>query len=124
MARNHTIRLLFFGTLFLASLFSLLIFALPFGLNPAPQPEEQPNINGEGGVVTEEGKEQGVDLGTVLSVVTAVISGLGFVFTTFFAYREDRRAATLHKLALANAQKELAQKELEIEELRRRLQKG
>lgn len=120
MSRNHTIRMLFFGTLFLASLFSLLIFVLPKGLNQATEPNDGPNINGEGGTVIEQ--EAGVDLGTVLSVITAVISGLGFVFTTFFAYREDRRAAALHQIQLVSAQKELARKDLEIEELRRKLQ--
>ena len=54
--------------------------------------------------------------------ITAVISGLGFIFTTFFAYREDRRAAALHQIQLVNAQKEVARKDLEIEELRRKLQ--
>ncbi|MCA9920051.1 MAG: hypothetical protein KC423_17435 [Anaerolineales bacterium] len=120
MSRNYTIRMLFFGTLFLASLFSLLIFVLPKGLNQATEPGDGSNINGEGGAVIEE--EPGVDLGTVLSVITAVISGLGFVFTTFFAYREDRRAAALHQIQLVNAQKEVARKDLEIEELRRKLQ--
>ncbi|MCA9994395.1 MAG: hypothetical protein KDE56_01530 [Anaerolineales bacterium] len=120
MSRNHTVRMFFFGTLFLVSLFSLLIFVLPKGLGQATAPGDKPNISGEGETVVEE--ERGFDLGTVLSVITAVISGLGFVFTTFFAYREDRRAAALHQIQLANAQKELARKDLEIEELRRRLQ--
>ena len=122
MFGKHTIRLFLFGTLFLASLFSLLYYALPRGLDPtAPT-----SINGLQG--TDDGddqiKEGEVDYGTVISVVTAVITGLGFIFTTFFAFREDRRASELHQLEIETAKRELAQKELEIEELRQRLRRG
>ncbi|MEM7112639.1 MAG: hypothetical protein AAF614_09400 [Chloroflexota bacterium] len=123
MFGKHTIRLFLFGTLFLASLFSLLYYALPRGLDPTA---ETP-LNGIQGLDDEDRqpiKEGEVDYGTVISVITAVITGLGFIFTTFFAFREDRRATELHRLEIENAKRELAQKELEIEELRQRLRRG
>ena len=126
MSRKHTIRLFLFGTLFLASLFSLLYYALPRGLDPTAETPNQGilSTSGEDGGGRVPIKEGVVDYGTVISVATAVITGLGFVFTTFFAFREDRRASELHALEIANAKRELAQKELEIEELRQRLRQG
>lgn len=120
MSRAYTVRMLFFGTLLLTSLLALLVFVLPKGMGGAAGlGSNEPTSSQEGFLVDAKGE---VDWGAVLSVGTAVISGLGFMFTTYFSYREDRRAAALHHLQLINVQKELARKELEIEDLRRRLQ--
>lgn len=54
-----------------------------------------------------------------LSVFTAVIAAAGFVGTTFFALRTDRRQTELHDLQVANLQAEIERQKLEIEHLRR-----
>ena len=54
-----------------------------------------------------------------LSVFTAVIAAAGFVGTTFFAMRSDRRQTELHDLQVANLRTEIERQQLEIERLRR-----
>jgi hypothetical protein len=54
-----------------------------------------------------------------LSVFTAVIAAAGFVGTTFFALRTDRRQTELHDLQVANLRTEIQRQQLEIERLRR-----
>lgn len=125
MFRTHTARLLFFGTLFLLSLFSLLYYALPRGLDPTAERPIQGVLGGSDGVSIDKTIQEGqVDYGTVISVVTAVLSGLGFLFSSFFAYREDVRAAEKHRLEMEKLRGELVQKGLQIEELQRRLRQG
>ena len=123
MFRTHTLRLLFFGVLFIVSLFSLLYFALPRGLNPTVATPNQGILGGDGSGAQVPMREGEVDYGTVISVITAVISGLGFLFTTFFAYREDQRAEQIHRLEIEKLKGELVRKGLEIEELKRRLRR-
>ena len=54
-----------------------------------------------------------------LSVFTAVVAAAGFVGTTFFALRSDRRQTELHDLQIANLRTEIERQRLEIERLRR-----
>ena len=56
---------------------------------------------------------------TVLAVVTAIASGGGFIVTTIFALRNDRRESTLYQLQIENLQKEIEHKDLEIKRMRR-----
>ena len=55
----------------------------------------------------------------VLAVVTAVASGGGFIVTTIFALRNDRRESALYLLQIKNLKKEIEHKDLEIERMKR-----
>ncbi|HEX6384701.1 MAG TPA: hypothetical protein VF177_08535, partial [Anaerolineae bacterium] len=67
------------------------------------------------------GESAASSLPIILSVVTAIVSAGGFIFSTIFAFRQDRRAAQLHSLEIKRLNRELRQKELEIERLSRQL---
>ena len=54
----------------------------------------------------------------MLAIVTAVASGGGFIATTYFAIREDRRDVALHDLQIESLKREIAHKDLEIARLR------
>jgi hypothetical protein len=72
-------------------------------------------------VAPEEGAETiatGFNWGIALAVITAVASGGGFIATTYFAIREDRRDAAIHQLQIASLKKEIEHKDLEIARLR------
>ena len=117
MSMRYAKFLIFWGVVFVISLF--FIFT-GFGNNFSGFPEssiglDKPPVNPEG----EEGQEEEPNWNIILGVVTAVISGAGFMATTIFALREDRRDTALYDLQIKNLQKEIEQKNLEIEKLRR-----
>ena len=64
-------------------------------------------------------EEETLGLGMILALVTAVASGGGFIVTTTFAIRDDRRQTAIHHLRLASLKKEIEHKDLQIERLRR-----
>ncbi len=66
------------------------------------------------------GQQQGesFNLGMVLAVITTVASGAGFVATTYFAIRDDRRQTEVHQLQIQSLKKEIEHKDLEITRLR------
>lgn len=63
--------------------------------------------------------ENGQNLSIVLGVVSALISASGFIVTTYFALREDRRDNTMHNLQIKKLQREIEEKELELDRLRK-----
>lgn len=126
MAGKVRTLLLFWAVLLLVSLLILIVglrqasHALSIGVPPLTLPM-QPEDAGEGTP-----PDGGTDSGEAnapwmlgLSVVTAVVSAAGFVATTFFALRTDRRETALHELQLANLRAEIERQALEIERLRR-----
>lgn len=120
MPGKHGKLLLLWGALFA---FSLLFLLLNVGLLRRTEgilvfpPLDQPS--GEPG--EEEPPPEGAyrAWSIVLGVVAAVTSAGGFIATTFFALREDRRESALHELQLEKLKREIEQKDLEIAELRR-----
>lgn len=117
MSGKYAKLIIFWGVLFVLSL--LFIFT---GLGASLQSGmegsdgfDKPNVDPEGG---DKPEEAGFNLGMVLAVVTAVASGGGFVVTTYFAVREDRREADLHQLQIESLKREIAHKDLEIARLR------
>jgi len=122
MSGKYAKQLIFWGVLFVLSLY--LIFT---GLGPSNQNEigelenlDKPTVNpedpGSPWVV-------GFNWGMALAVLTAVASGGGFVATTFFALREDRRDAALHELQVETLKREITHKDLEIARLKREREK-
>ena len=113
MSRKYLKNLIFFGALFALSV--LLLF-LTFYFNEElifPRFGAPPGRPGESATDS---------LPVILSLITAAVSAGGFLFSTVFAYREDRRATQLHSLEVERLKRELRQKELEIERLSRQLQ--
>jgi hypothetical protein len=78
--------------------------------------------NSAGDPLTEPGEQQ-LGLSMTLALVTAVASGGGFIFTTIFAIRDDRRQTAIHQLRMASLQKEIEHKDLQIDRLRRERKK-
>jgi hypothetical protein len=58
-------------------------------------------------------------LNLVLGVITALTSAGGFIVTTLFALREDRRDAAMHKFQIERLKREIEQKDLELDQMRR-----
>jgi len=117
MSGKYSKLLIFWGVLFVLSL--LFIFT---GLGPSFQSAaessngfDKPTVGPDEGEVPE---ETAFNWGMVLAVVTAVASGGGFIATTYFAIREDRRDAAIHQLQIESLQKEIEHKDLEIARLR------
>ncbi len=54
----------------------------------------------------------------VLSAATALAAAGGFLVTTYFAAREDRRESEMHDLEVDKLKREIQKKELEIQKLR------
>lgn len=71
-----------------------------------PPPEEG---EGEGGTGS---------INLILGVLTALTSAGGFIVTTIFALREDRRDSTMHQLQIEQLKREIEQKDLELDEMR------
>ena len=118
MPRKYLKNLVFFGALFALS--ALLLF-LTFYFNEAlifPRFGDPPGRPGVG----DPGESAVNSLPVILSLITAAVSTGGFIFSTIFAYREDRRATQLHELEMKSLKRELRQKELDIERLSRLLQ--
>lgn len=117
MSGKYSKLLVFWGVLFALSLF--FIFT---GLGTTSRTEsapsnglDKPTIGPEGGELVAEADS---NWNMVLAIVTAVASGGGFIATTYFAIREDRRDTALHDLQIETLKREIAHKELEIAKLR------
>lgn len=68
-------------------------------------------------------EEGSLNVSMALAVITAVASGGGFIATTYFAMRDDRRQVAIHQLQIDSLKKEIVHKDLEIRQLRRELGK-
>ena len=117
MSGKYSKLLLFWAVLFLLSLFFIFTgLGTPSRTESGPSSGlDKPTTDPEGGELVEEAD---FNWSLVLAVVTAVASGGGFIATTYFAIREDRRDATLHDLQIETLKREIAHKDLEIARLR------
>lgn len=60
-------------------------------------------------------------LNIFVAVASAIVSGGGFLVTTYAAMRDEKRKETRHQLELKNLRRDIEQKELEIEKLRKEI---
>ena len=65
-------------------------------------------------------EESGGQWSLILSTVSAFISAAGFMATTYFAMRNDRRQTALTELEIQKLANEVERQRLEIEDLRRK----
>lgn len=115
MSLRYAKLLIFWGVVFVVSLFLIFSgFSGSFPLGSIDGGDQTPTApEGEDG-----SQDEGMNLNIILGVVTAVISGAGFMATTIFALREDRRETALYELQIKNLKREIERKDLEIEKLR------
>lgn len=117
MSGKYAKLLVFWGVLFVLSLFFIftgLGTSLRSGMDSSDG-LDKPTVDPEG---PDRPEEEAFNLGMVLAVITAVASGGGFIATTYFAIRDDRREAALHQLQIESLKKEIEHKDLEISRLR------
>lgn len=114
MSLRYAKLLIFWGVIFIVSLFLIFTgFGNDFPLGSTGS-DQSPLVPEEGEAPDDEGSNWNL----ILAVVTAVTSGAGFVVTTIFALRDDRRESALHQLEIENLKREIEHKDLEIEKLR------
>ncbi len=63
--------------------------------------------------------EAEISLNIILGVISAITSAGGFIVTTYFALREDRRDKSMHDLQIEKLKREIEEKDLELERLRK-----
>ena len=117
MSGKYAKLLIFWGVLFVLSLF-FIFTGLGTSFQSGTDPTnglDKPPVGPE-----EVGKpaETGFNWGMVLAVVTAAASGGGFIATTYFAIRGDRRDAAVHQLQIESLKREIEHKDLEIAKFR------
>ena len=117
MSGKYAKLLIFWGVLFVLSLFFILTglgTSFQSGMDSTNELDKPPAGPGE----VDRPAETAFNWGMVLAVVTAVASGGGFIATTYFAIREDRRDAAVHQLQIESLKREIEHKDLEIAKLR------
>ena len=117
MSGKYSKLLIFWGVLFVLSLlfiFTGLGTSFQSGTDPT-NGLDKPTVDPE---EVEKPDETAFNWGMVLAVVTAVASGGGFIATTYFAVREDRRDVAMHQLQIESLKREIEHKDLEIAKLR------
>ncbi|MFN2137665.1 MAG: hypothetical protein ACK2UK_17015 [Candidatus Promineifilaceae bacterium] len=126
MSGKSRLLLIFWGALFLISVlilfFNLRSLRMASGAILPPFPgdlvdlEDETTIDKPGNGLINDG-DMGWSL--LLSTVSALVSAAGFMATTYFAFRTDRRETRLAELEIAKMATEIERQRLEIEELRR-----
>lgn len=130
MSGKYRYLLVFWGGLFFASALILFIslqslreesgsLLPPFPIVPSNGMETEsgkPIDKPDGDVTEEDGSSQ---WSLLLATVSAIVSAAGFIATTYFALRNDRRQSALTKLEVEKLANEIERQRLEIEQLRR-----
>lgn len=130
MSSKYQRLLVFWGVIFVLSLLFMATNWRVFRSGDTADPPAIPTDGPDSGEGTDDGDgevppvidipdetERAINL--LLSVATAVVSASGFIVTTIYAKREDQRETEMHSLEVAKLRKEIEQKELEIERLRK-----
>lgn len=124
MSRRATTFLIIWGVLLIASLLflsltisDLLEQRVLVPPNALPDMDSPADSDGSGAGVVVVPVDPGETLRLVLSVITTIATAGGFVATTIFALRQDRRESGLYRLQLENLKREITQKDLEIARL-------
>ncbi len=134
MSGKYRFLLLFWGGLFFVSalimFISLQTFREESGSLLPPFPLVPPNgMETESGIpVDKPDDDLVVDDGSsqwslVLATVSAFVSAAGFIATTYFALRNDRRQSALTRLEVEKLANEIERQKLEIEQLRQSQEK-
>ncbi|MCA9952296.1 MAG: hypothetical protein KDE48_21750 [Anaerolineales bacterium] len=105
MSGKYSKILLFWSLLFIVSVFIAIIGwnRLELALDGRPPEPEDTQIS----------------LNIILGVVSAITSAGGFIVTTYFALREDKRDKSMHDLQIEKLKREIEEKDLELERLRK-----
>jgi hypothetical protein len=130
MSGKYRVILAFWGLLFLASSLIVLISWQPVdqGADSLQPPVTRPPGNNlESGVDNNEGKPAGGlvpiegegQWSLFLAAASAFVSAAGFMTTTYFAMRNDRRQTTLTQLQVQQLATEIERQRLEIDRLKR-----
>jgi hypothetical protein len=108
--------LVFWAVLFVLSLFFIFgsLDTSPYTISFPPIDSQEPTGEPESGELVEEAD---FNWSLAVAIVTAVASAGGFIATTLFALREDRREAAMHNLQIESLKREIAHKDLEIARL-------
>jgi hypothetical protein len=122
MVGKYRLLLAFWGALFLVSALILLVnmqalSAETGALLPFPGDNQQTESVEPGDKPGSE--DQATQWSLILSTVSAFISAAGFMTTTYFAMRSDRRQTALTELEIEKLAEEIERQRLEIERLRR-----
>lgn len=128
MSGKYRLLLAFWGALFLTSILILFVsmqssggdagsILPPFPGNGTETENGGPGDKPGGGDLPVDDEETQWSL--ILSTVSAFISAAGFMATTYFAMRNDRRQAALTELEVQKLANEIERQRLEIDELRR-----
>lgn len=134
MSGKYRVVLAFWGLLFLASSLIVLVSWRPSdravdGLQP---PTTLPPGNGLESNVDDDGKPAGglvpveddTQWSLYLAAASAFVSAAGFMTTTYFAMRNDRRQTALTQLQVQQLATEIERQRLEIDRLKREQEKG
>lgn len=105
MRAKHFFLLLIFGGIFLISAYFFVSYYFE-GEAPAAVTTNAPESADIESDLNVAGKEES-RLPLIFSALSAVASGGGFLVTTFFAIRRDRRAAELHALQIERARRDI-----------------
>ena len=128
MSGKYRLLLAFWGGLFIASALIMFIslqsfreagenILPPFPGNGTETENDKPPIDKPGGEdVNDDGSSQ---WSLTLATVSAFISAAGFMATTYFAMRNDRRQSALTELEVQKLANEIERQRLEIDQLRR-----
>jgi hypothetical protein len=129
MSGKYHLLLAFWGGLFVASALIMFVSLQSFreerGNVLPPFPIAPPLAEIEDGAPTDKpgsedvGDEDSTQWSLVLATVSAFISAAGFMTTTYFAMRSDRRQAALTELEVQKLANEIERQRLEIDQLRR-----
>ncbi len=116
MSGKYAKLLILWGTLFIVSV----VFLFNNLRQPLFESEGSTGINkpeSDGNNLSRP-EEKTLGLSMTLALVTAVASGGGFIVTTTFAIRHDRRQTAIHYLQIESLKREIVHKDLQIERLR------
>ena len=126
MSGKYRMILAFWGALFLASILMLFVNLRSLeGGDTAVLPQFPENglelENGEslGRPGELPGNDSEMQWSLILSTVSALISAAGFMATTYFALRSDRRQSALNELQVKKLAGEIERQRLEIDRLRK-----
>lgn len=133
MSGKYRLLLAFWSALFLVSALILFVnlqsFSTGSGVNlnlplfPENGAETEIGVPGDkpGGQLPSD--DSGSQWSLILSTVSALISAAGFMATTYFAMRNDRRQSALTELEIKKLANEIERQRLEIDQMRRAQQK-
>ena len=131
MSGKYRLLLAFWSALFLVSALILFVNLQSLSTGSGVQLPLFPD-NGAETEIGEPGDKPGGELPSddsgsqwslLLSTVSALISAAGFMATTYFAMRNDRRQSALTELEIKKLANEIERQRLEIDQMRRAQQK-